>query len=177
MSVVIRPATPSDAPALGAFGQKTFFDTFGHLYPKADADFFCATRFCLTRTQSDIAEAGRMIQLAWSGDTLIGFLDCGPLTLPVPDAGPHTRELYRLYVDEAAKGTGLAHTLMQQALNWARTEAAHSLYLGVYHDNLRAQAFYRKYGFEIVGAYHFKVGNTLDDERIMAVGLGGTKVG
>ena len=177
MSVVIRPATPSDAQALGAFGQKTFIDTFGHLYPPEDADSFCAQRFSHARTLADIGQAGRMIQLAWAGDALIGFLDCGPLTLPVSQPDPSALELYRLYVDEAAKGTGLAHTLMQHALDWAKTAGAPTLYLGVYHANARAQAFYTRYGFSIVGAYHFKVGNTLDDERIMASDLGGAKVG
>jgi diamine N-acetyltransferase len=168
----IRPAILADAPALAAFGDKTFFDTFGHLYPHGDADFFSRQRFSLERTQADIGEEGRYIQLAFDGEELVGFLDCGPLGLPVEAPAPLSLELYRLYVDQAAKGTGLAHDLMRMAIDWTYAGGATSLYLGVYHDNSRALAFYRKYGFEIIGAYQFKVGNTLDDERIMELKLG-----
>ncbi len=169
--MIIRPAILADAPALAAFGEKTFFGTFGHLYPAGDATFFTAQRFSHARTCDDITEEGRYIQLAFVDDQLVGFLDCGRLGLPAENPAKASLELYRLYVDVAAKGTGLAQELMKLALDWARNEGAESLYLGVYHDNARAQAFYRKYGFKIIGAYQFRVGNTLDDERIMELKL------
>jgi diamine N-acetyltransferase len=167
VNVTIRRATADDAQALADFGRKTFFDTFGHLYPPEDADFFSAQRFSLERSRQDLAEAGRVIHLAFQGDAVVGFLDCGDLTLPVPIPKEGGCELYRLYLDVPAKGTGLAKTLMEMAIDWAKARGAKALYLGVYCDNARAQAFYRKFGFEIIGAYQFKVGNTLDDERIM----------
>lgn len=167
MSYTIRQANDGDGQALTDFGRTTFFDTFGHLYPKEDADFFVAQRFSIGRTHQDLNEAGRQIHLAFDGQRLVGFLDCGPLGLPVDAPKREARELYRLYLDASAKGSGLANTLMEMAIDWARGEGAAALYLGVYCDNARAQAFYKKYGFDIVGAYQFKVGNTLDDERIM----------
>jgi diamine N-acetyltransferase len=167
MTVLIRPAKLADAPALAAFGQKTFFDTFGHLYPETDAQTFIQERFSLGRTQADLAQPDRYVQLAFDSDTLVGFLDCGPLGLPIDAPHQPSGELYRLYVDATMKGSGLAQRLMEMALAWAKARGARALYLGVYCDNVRAQAFYRKYGFEIIGSYFFKVGETLDDERIM----------
>lgn len=167
MSLVIRAAIIQDAEALAAFGQKTFFDTFGHLYPVEDAETFVAERFSRERTLQDLAEPGRFVQLAFLDGALVGFLDCGAISLPLAAPKMPCRELYRLYLDLSVQGTGLAQILMQKVIDWAKGEGAMALYLGVYHDNARAQAFYRKFGFEIVGQYFFKVGNTLDDERIM----------
>jgi diamine N-acetyltransferase len=164
---MIRQANESDAQALTDFGRTTFFETFGHLYPTEDADIFVAQRFNIERTLQDINEAERRIHLAFDDQRLVGFLDCGRLGLPVENPKQGGLELYRLYLDASAKGSGLANTLMEMAIEWARREGATALYLGVYCDNARAQAFYKKYGFVIVGAYQFKVGNTLDDERIM----------
>ena len=79
--MMIRPATLADAPALAAFGEKTFFDTFGHLYPEGDSAFFTAQRFSQSRTREDISEQGRYIQLAFVDGQLVGFLDCGALGL------------------------------------------------------------------------------------------------
>jgi ribosomal protein S18 acetylase RimI-like enzyme len=60
---------------------------------------------------------------------------------------------------------------MERALAWTKAAKAPALHLGVWAGNERALAFYRKFGFEVVGSYHFKVGKTLDDERIMRLGL------
>jgi len=167
----IRLATDADAPALAAFGAKTFVETFGHLYPPEDKEFFIGNRFSLERTLADIRDPARVITLVYRGDDLAAFLDCGSLTLPVEAPEPSALELYRLYLDETQKGTGLAHRLMEIALEWARSKDAAAFYLGVWSQNERAKRLYSKYGFEIVGAYHFKVGNTLDDERIMRLAL------
>jgi diamine N-acetyltransferase len=171
MRVLIRDARLEDSQALADIGRETFFDTFGHLYPIEDADFFAQERFSLARTRQDIAEAGRFIKLAFEGEALIGFLDCGPVKLPVSLPVDSGLEVYRLYLRGPAHGRGIAQTLMDIAITWAREQGAQSLFLGVYSDNARAQAFYRKYGFEIIGAYQFKVGKTLDDERIMELKL------
>lgn len=170
----IAPATPHDAPDLAAFGARTFMDTFGHLYPQADKDFFLAQRFSLDRTLADIATPGRQIRLARDpAGALAGFSDAGPMGLPYLAAAAGSVELYRLYLDEPAKGTGLAARMMGDFLDWARAVQAPEAYLGVYHANARAQAFYRRYGFAIVAAYQFPVGQTLDDERIMRLPLTG----
>lgn len=167
----IRLAIDADAPALAAFGAKTFLETFGHLYPPEDKEFFLGQRFSLERTLQDIRDPARVMTMVYRGDDLVAFLDCGSLTLPVESPESDALELYRLYLDETQKGTGLAHRLMDMALNWARDKQAAALYLGVWSQNERAKRLYVKYGFEIVGAYHFKVGNTLDDERIMRLAL------
>jgi diamine N-acetyltransferase len=171
MRFTIRAANAVDAQALADFGRATFFETFGHLYPPEDAQTFSSQRFTLARSLADLCEEGRQIHLAFEGDNLVGFLDCGELGLPVSQQKANARELYRLYLDPSVKGTGLAQTLMGMAIEWAKAQGSKALYLGVYCDNARAQAFYRKYGFEIIGAYQFKVGNTLDDERIMELEL------
>ncbi len=167
----IRLAVEADAPALAALGTKTFLATFGHLYPSEDKDYFSSVRFSIERTLQDIQDPTRHLTVVCRGDDLVAFLDCGTLTLPVEAPEPSALELYRLYLDEDQKGTGLVHRLMEIALEWARSKQAAALYLGVWSHNERAKRLYAKYGFEIVGAYHFKVGNTLDDERIMRLAL------
>ncbi|AMS30562.1 hypothetical protein AEM38_15750 [Hyphomonadaceae bacterium UKL13-1] len=167
----IRLAVESDAPALAALGAKTFLATFGHLYPPEDKDYFIGARFSVERTLQDIQDPDRVVTVVCRGEDMVAFLDCGTLTLPVAAPEPDALELYRLYLDDDQKGTGLVHRLMEIALEWARSKSASALYLGVWSQNERAKRLYTKYSFEIVGAYHFKVGNTLDDERIMRLAL------
>ncbi|GIU66737.1 GNAT family N-acetyltransferase [Candidatus Phycosocius spiralis] len=167
----IRPAQVADAAALAAFGEQSFMHTFGHIYPPEDKDFFREERFSITRTLADLTETERRIEVAYLAAELVGFIDYGPMSLPYQPAEPTAIELYRLYVASAQKGTGLAHRLMERALAWAKASKVPALYLGVWAYNDRAIAFYRHYGFETVGSYDFKVGNTIDDERILRLGL------
>lgn len=170
-NIAIRPAEASDAGALAAFGEKTFLATFGHLYPPKDKAYFISLRYSLERTLQDIADPTRWLVVAYEGAELVGFLDCCQLGLPLPQPEAGALEISRLYLDESQKGTGLAQKLMEMALEWARAKGAPAIYLGVWSQNERAKRFYAKFGFEIVGAYHFKVGKTLDDERIMRLSL------
>lgn len=62
-----------------------------------------------------------------------------------------TRHLGSLYVDKAYHGTGVAHELMQKAMDWLGAE--NDIELGVVVYNERAKAFYRKWDFEeVVGS-------------------------
>jgi len=67
-------------------------------------------------------------------------------------------ELQRLYVRRVAHGTGIAAALMRHALSTAAAHGFETIWLGVWERNPRAQAFYRKYGFEQVGGHTFMMG-------------------
>jgi len=51
-----------------------------------------------------------------------------------------------LYVDTAARGTGLGQRLVAETARIARTRGANHLRLSVYHDNPEAQRFYKRIG-------------------------------
>ena len=67
--------------------------------------------------------------------------------------------------------TRAAQALMGWALDWARTAGYARIYLSVFIDNHRAKAFYRRYGFAEVGRNPFRVGTTIDDDRIWRLDL------
>lgn len=56
------------------------------------------------------------------------------------------QHLEALYIDKAYYGTGLAQRLMEEALNWSDPHRPIDLQVATY--NVRAKAFYRKYGFK-----------------------------
>ncbi|MGE0046818.1 MAG: N-acetyltransferase family protein, partial [Hyphomonadaceae bacterium] len=97
----------------------------------------------------------------------IGYAKLGAFKLPIEPIGKTVRELHRLYVVQEAKGAGVADALMRWTIEQAKAQGADTLYLGVYQGNERAQRFYARYGFEVVGEYEFQVGDTRDPEYIM----------
>jgi ribosomal protein S18 acetylase RimI-like enzyme len=68
-------------------------------------------------------------------------------------------EIPRFYVDARFHGRGLAHDLMALAIQRAAAAGVATLWLGVWEHNPKALAFYRKWGFEVVGDHGFALGD------------------
>jgi ribosomal protein S18 acetylase RimI-like enzyme len=60
---------------------------------------------------------------------------------------------------------------MTSALDSARRHGCGGAWLGVNQQNVRAQKFYAKYGFETVGTKTFVVGDRTHDDYVMQVQL------
>ncbi|WP_010164529.1 GNAT family N-acetyltransferase [Sphingomonas sp. PAMC 26617] len=99
--------------------------------------------------------------------SLIGYADAGPCSLPHPDVTAADMELNRLYVSRDQQGHGHGGRLMEAALDWMGTRSAGAQWIGVWSGNRKAQRFYAAYGFEVVGAYDFPLGQSIDRDFIM----------
>lgn len=88
-------------------------------------------------------------------------------------SGPYT-ELSKIYVHPGMHGTGISDALMEAATS-AATDVARGagyetglpLWLGTNAQNLRAQAFYRRHGFEVVGRRTYVVGGAEHEDVVM----------
>lgn len=78
-----------------------------------------------------------------------------------------TIELSKCYLLPGQHGQGLANLLLAATLDAARRSGAAGVWLGVNQQNLRAQAFYQRSGFERVGTKHFQVGARLEDDYVL----------
>jgi ribosomal protein S18 acetylase RimI-like enzyme len=169
----IALAKPEDAEAIAMFANGSFTDTFGHIYDPADLSAFLADWNPPERVRAQIGDAGHDIALVRDdAGAILGYIKMGPVEFDLPPEQPtdDAVELHQLYVAEAAKGTGVAARLMEWGIAWAR-ERASILYLTVFTENHRAQAFYRRYGFYDVGRNEFRVGNHIDEDRFFRLDL------
>lgn len=169
----IQLATPGDAEAIAAFANGSFTHTFGHIYDPADLATFLADWNPPARVRAQLADPGYAIALVRDeAAAILGYIKMGPVDFDLPAGQPtgDAVELHQLYVADAAKGTGVAVALMEWGIAWAR-ERASILYLTVFTENDRAQAFYRRYGFYDVGRNEFRVGNHVDEDRFFRLDL------
>jgi GNAT superfamily N-acetyltransferase len=169
--LIYRDAVLEDASALSDFWRETFVATFGALYPVADLKGYIATMYVPERQRAEIADPHTYNRVALDAARIVGAAKLGAFKLPIEPDVAHPMELHHLYVVEEAKGAGIAGALMQWTLATARERGAGALYLGVYQGNERAQRFYARHGFSIVGEYEFEVGATRDPEYIMRLPL------
>jgi diamine N-acetyltransferase len=168
LTLSIRRACARDTRTLTALARETFLSTFGHLYPPEDLSAFLAAAYGDDQQGHEIADPARLNLIAELGGAPVGFAQAGPLKLPIdPRQDRAPLELYRLYTIQPVHGLGIAQMLITETLDWMAAVGAGDAFLGVWSQNARAQAFYRRHGFTVVGGYQFPVGRVLDDEFIM----------
>ena len=163
----LRRAIASDAGALSALSSACFTQTFGHLYPPADLSHFLDEAYAVPAWASLLSDPAYATWLLESDGVAIGYATAGACTLPHADVGPGDGELKRLYVLRDHQGGGRGSLLFDAAMAWLLRDGPRTLWIGVWSENLGAQRFYARHGFERVGDYDFVVGSTRDHEFIL----------
>ena len=77
-----------------------------------------------------------------------------------------TVSLERCYVHPDHHGSGVAALLMATTLEAATSTGASGIWLGVSEENDRANAFYARHGFEVVGKKRFHIGDAWEDDNV-----------
>jgi len=164
---IIRRAEAQEPAALSLVASATFLEAFAGVLAGPDIVAHCAAKSSPAAFARWLADPGSVVALAEATE---GAAPIAYTVLTRPDLPIETRaddiELKRIYVLERAHGGGLAVELMALALDDARALGKRRILLGVYGGNRRAQRFYEKQGFAVVGTRRFQVGNTLHDDLI-----------
>ncbi|SNS82778.1 Ribosomal protein S18 acetylase RimI [Sphingomonas laterariae] len=167
----IRPAGQDDIGRLALVGAATFLESFAGILDGAAIVEHCAR-------QHDAGVYARYLQAgasAWLAEAAEGGAPIGYALVTAPDlpgAEPGDLELKRIYTLSRCHGGGLGAALMRHAVDRAAAQGASRLLLGVYGQNARAIAFYRKQGFEQIGERRFRVGHRDYDDVVLARPLG-----
>lgn len=167
MQPTLRRATLADAAVLARIGAETFTETFGTMYPPADLAEFLATAYSEAAARQALSDPDSAAWLMEFDGRPIGHALAGPCTLPHPDVRPGDGELKRLYLLRHFQNAGWGRRLFEEVLHWLERDGPRTLWIGVWSENLGAQRFYARYGFERVGNYDFVVGDTRDHEYIL----------
>lgn len=97
---------------------------------------------------------------------MIGYSVLTPPDLPGAIEGDI--ELRRIYLLSRFQGGGMGRRLMEAAVQEAGDRRFRRLLLGVYGENHRALAFYRRMGFAEIGTREFWVGTKCCSDFVLA---------
>jgi len=158
----IRHAAPADSPALATFAAEVFPLGCPGTAPE-DLAAYIAAALTPERFTALIADPNIIVLLAEaSGDQqrrIVAYM-------VIARRSPHSMvdaaapaELRKLYLHPAAHGTGLSSALMHCALSILNAEGPRPIWLSTFSENSRAIAFYKKWGFEVIGETTFLVGS------------------
>jgi GNAT superfamily N-acetyltransferase len=165
----IRDATIADAGPLAELSFTTFWDAFaGH--PKNaphDLDAYMRQAFNVEQISTELDDPKSIFLLAEIERDMAGY---AKLVLDYIEPGVTAKrpiELNRLYSHQKYLGKGVGQTLMDVCLDRGRKENCDVMWLGVWEYNPRAQRFYEKNGFRVVGKHTFQLGSDPQTDLLM----------
>ncbi|HYL72161.1 MAG TPA: GNAT family N-acetyltransferase [Candidatus Dormibacteraeota bacterium] len=164
----IRKAELRDALRLAELAESTFRDTFGALNTAEDMALHCRSYYGEALQAAEIASADGITLVSAAGQQLVGYAQLRWGRAPACVSGRAAGEIQRLYVARDWHGKGVARELMEACIEALVRRGSDVLWLGVWERNLRAIAFYRKYGFVAVGDHVFPLGRDPQRDIVMA---------
>lgn len=171
MSVEIRKAGPAEAAVL----HKLAAATFGLACPPGTTqdriDDFISKNLSETSFAGYLRDPNRTLFLAEAdgepaGYTMVVFGEPSDPDVASALTLRPTAELSKVYVLEGHHGAGIAGTLMEASVAAATGSGARGIWLGVNQQNARANRFYEKQGFALVGTKRFLVGDVYEDDFV-----------
>lgn len=159
MAILVTPAAPGDADELAAVAAATFPLACPESVTADDIAAFIAANLSADRFTDYLADSGRVVLKAGEHGRIIGY------TMLIREAD-HV-DLSKMYVLPEHHRSGAAAALMESGIAWASATGAAEVRLGVNQNNTRAQRFYRKHGFDVIGTRTFRLGAGTQDDFVM----------
>jgi len=165
--LVIRPALPSDVPALSELSKRAWADAFGQPLTLEDL----ASELEESRSEAYFTDAlnETTILLAEQDGALRGYVQLGDVKIPEVEVLPGDQGLRRLYVDTEMQGRGFGRRLMDAALDHPRLASANRIFLTVWDQNEGAMRLYGSFGFKMIGTTSVRIADKEVGEDLVMV--------
>ena len=160
-----------DAAELAAFAGRTFEEAFAANNNPDHLQAHLVATYGPTQQAAELADPSVVTILARLGQELVAYAQVRQSSPPpcVDHAAPV--ELHRFYLDSRVHGTGLASRLMRAVHRASEELQGKHIWLGVWEQNPRAIAFYKRELFVDVGTTYFMVGPDKQTDRVLVAEL------
>lgn len=167
----IRRAVPADAHRVSELARETFPLACPPGTTQENIDLFCERKLSLQAFEGYLSDDRITIWVSESSDVFGGYVmsvNGEPEDSVIAHAVTQrpTVEISKIYVRVSLQGSGVAQALMEVATADAIENGAASVWLGVNQHNERANRFYERSGFLVVGERRFQVGDSLEEDFV-----------
>jgi diamine N-acetyltransferase len=161
-TIEIKKIGLTDIEQLQIIGKQTFFETFATGNTEENMKKYLAEGFTVDKLTTELTNPNSEFYFATLDNNIIGYLkiNFGQTQTELKDS--KAAEIERIYVLKEFHGKQVGQLLYDKALQISKQKDADYVWLGVWEENPRAIAFYKKNGFVEFDKHIFKLG---DDEQ------------
>lgn len=164
----IRIADPDDADLLAELGRSSFYEAFAEETAPEDMAEHLRTAFKIEDITKQLNNVRSTFIIIETSAVAAGYAYLHPEEPPRCVKTPNPIQLVRFYLGKDYYGRNVGNKLMTACLKIARSRGFQSVWLSTWEFNHRANAFYKKWKFEIVGQAKFTVGMDIQNDFIFA---------
>ena len=155
----IREANFQDAELLAELGRRAFFEAFAEKTAPADMAAYLQTTFSIDAIKAQLNNENSLYLIIVYKADPAGYAYLSPTRPPGCIKDPEAIQLIRFYLLKKWYGLGVGNALMQACLDHSGARGYRTVWLSSWELNDRANAFYKKWHFKIVGRQKFMVGS------------------
>jgi len=165
--ITIQKAQPSDVEELLSLSRKTFYDAFEHLNNKDDFEAYTAIAFTSQKLLGELENPHSQFYFAIIDDEKVGYMKLNYSSAQTELRDEDSVEVERIYVLAGQQGKKIGNQLLDYAIDKAKDQGKHFIWLGVWEHNQAAQRFYERNGFKAFGNHKFWVGKDEQTDILM----------
>ena len=164
---MIRKVEKADVEVLAKIAKQTFRETFAHDNTERQLQEYFDEVYDLRVLTAELENPESSTYFITIEDEIAGYLKVNWGGAQTERELGDAFEIQRFYVLQRFQGLGLGKQLFEFALELATKNSFSWAWLGVWEGNLKAQAFYNRYGFEKFSQHHFMVGQKVDTDWLL----------
>lgn len=169
--IEILKVSINDIESLQIISRDTFAQTFTEHNNPEDMEVYLNTSFAKEKLLGELNNPNAEFYFAKDGEKVVGYLKVNTGEAQTEQKDADAFEIERIYVDAAFLGKKVGQLLFNKAIEIANAKKAAYVWLGVWEENHRALAFYKKNGFVPFDKHIFKLGNDEQTDIMMKLAL------
>lgn len=162
---------PDEMRPLQEISKRTFYETFSGSNTESDMQKYLDESFAVSKLESEHSDPNSKFYFAKLGGNVVGYLkvNFGQSQTELKDE--KSLEIERIYVLSEFHGKKVGQALYDQAIQLAVRRNLEYVWLGVWEENPRAIAFYKKNGFVEFDKHVFMLGEDEQTDVLMKLVL------
>lgn len=168
---IIRPLTEGDIDMLRHISIETFADTYASYNSDTNMQLHLQQHFNTEQLLAELKDKTNYFFGVFSNSIPAGYFKLRTSEHPAELSGIKHVELERIYALKEYQGKGIGYKMIQYCEDFASVKGYEILWLGVWNQNVKAQQFYKKCGFEIFGEHSFTLGKDVQLDWLMKKAL------
>ena len=164
--MVVRRAKRQDAELLVELGKRAFYEAFAEQTAPEDMTAYLQSTFSIEETTTQLNNKESLYLIIELQADSVGYAYLYPTRPPECIKDPKAIQLIRFYLLKKCYGLGVGNTLMQTCLDESYVRGYRSVWLSSWELNGRANAFYKRWHFKVIGRQKFKVGSDVQNDFI-----------
>ena len=163
---VIRKVNRQDAELLVELGKRAFYEAFAEQTAHEDMTAYLQTTFSIDGIKAQLNNKDSLHLIIELQADPVGYTYLNPTRSPGCIKDPKAIQLIRFYLLKKCYGLGVGDALMQTCLDESYARGYRSVWLSSWELNGRANAFYKRWHFKVVGRQKFVVGSDVQNDHI-----------